>query len=141
MGEALPGEQPTETSAFESTSVLATANKILEVDAEPLGARMAWANTFASLTEQLSEPRTDCPMTLPELPVAAADEWLVQRAKPLNEHMVGQLLFYCARMYPEAHTVGSCPGRPEVMLNQGQASDWIREHAAAFLKKNRFFDL
>ncbi|CAM9130503.1 unnamed protein product, partial [Ectocarpus fasciculatus] len=67
VGESLPGEQPTPTSAFESTSVLATANKILEVDAEPLGARMAWANTFASLTEQLSEPRTDCPMTLPDL--------------------------------------------------------------------------
>jgi hypothetical protein len=29
VSEALPGEKPTETSQFESTSILATANKLL----------------------------------------------------------------------------------------------------------------
>lgn len=115
--------------------MLATANKILGIEAEPLGDRMAWANTFAGLTEKLKEPRRDCPMTLPELPDAEPGAWLLQREKPLNEHMEGQLIFYCAMMYPTEYQQGNCPGRPDLMTNQGLASDWIRNHAAIFLNK------
>lgn len=138
VSDALPGEQPTETSAFDSTSILATANIILGLSEEkPLGDRMAWANTFSGLTTQLSEPRKDCPMKLPELPKAKQDEWIIQRTKPLNEHMVGQLLFYCAMSYPEEHKRGECPGRPEILINQGLASDWIRAQKKLFMKKNK----
>ena len=45
IGAALPGEQPTPTSAFDATSVLATSNILLGLTAEgaaPLGDRMAW---------------------------------------------------------------------------------------------------
>ena len=135
VSESLPGEKPFSTSAFESTSILATANKILGLDdVPPLGNRMAWANTFAGLTEKMAEPRRDCPVKLPELPRSDPGEWLTQRSKPLNEHLEGQLLFYCAMLYPEQHKMGTCPGRPELMTNQGLASDWIREKAAQFLK-------
>lgn len=137
VSDALPGEQPTPSSAFDSTSVLATANKILGVDAPPLGDRMAWANTFAGLTELLTEPRKDCPITLPDLPPADPQAWLVQRQKPLNDHMIGQLLYFCNMMYSVDHENGICPGRPEIMHNQGLASDWIREHAAIFISSIR----
>lgn len=138
ISDALPGEKPTESSEFESTSILATANKILGLDDVPtLGDRMAWANTFAGLTEQLDAPRKNCPLKLPELPEAEKGEWLIQRAKPLNEHMIGQLIFYCAMLHQELHAQGGCPGRPEVMHNQGLASDWIRGQAVQFLKNRK----
>ena len=63
-------ESPTESSAFESTSIMATANILLGLEeAPPLGNRMAWANTFASLVDSDdSVLRDDCPLELPELP-------------------------------------------------------------------------
>jgi len=70
--DALPGEQPTKSSAFDSTSTLATANILLGLEnAKPLGKRMAWANTFAGLVTSLDEPRSDCPERLVDLPEAS----------------------------------------------------------------------
>jgi hypothetical protein len=55
---------------------------------------------------QLSEPRTDCPTTLADLPEAPADLYEAQRRKPLNEHLEAQLLFYCIHNYPAEHAQG-----------------------------------
>lgn len=138
--DALPGEQPTPTSAFDATSTLATTNLLLGLkDAEPLGARMAWANTFAGLVTHLDKPRLDCPKTLPKANIPADFDaeraYRVQRAKPLNEHLVGQLIFFCTMNYLEEHKQGSCPGRPEVMNNQGLASDWIMQEMKKYTNK------
>jgi phospholipase C len=138
--ESLPGEQPTPTSAFDSTSILATTNKLLgltDEGAPPLGNRMQWANTFTSLFDHLSSPREDCPLTLPDLPSRSSDEWLIQRTKPLNDHLEAQLLFFCHMNHPEAQENGQCEGRPELMTNQGMASDWIRSELKVFQKKLR----
>ena len=55
--DPLPGEQPTPYSAFESTSIMATSNILLGLqEARPLGARVPWANTFATLMD-LESPR------------------------------------------------------------------------------------
>lgn len=144
--DALPGEQPTSTSAFESTSIMATANILLglaDENAAPLGKRMAWANTFASLTENngLTEPRTDCPLTMPDPP--KRDENLfshkLQSVKPLNDHMENQLLMLCASLYPEEHARGECLGRsPHVMQNQGLASAWIVKETKKMCEKYSF---
>ncbi len=96
---------------------------------------MAWANTFAGLTELLSEPRSDCPVTLPDLPATPADAFLQQRQKPLNEHMISQIQFYCALNFPEEFSAGHCPGNPTELHNQGLASDWIREQSSIFHSK------
>eukprot|EP00604_Paraphysomonas_vestita_P002784 CAMPEP_0174820892 /NCGR_PEP_ID=MMETSP1107-20130205/5012_1 /TAXON_ID=36770 /ORGANISM="Paraphysomonas vestita, Strain GFlagA" /LENGTH=320 /DNA_ID=CAMNT_0016037107 /DNA_START=265 /DNA_END=1224 /DNA_ORIENTATION=+ len=76
--EYLPNEQTTPTSAFDSTSILATANKLFGLTQQgipPLGKRMAWANTFTTLFDELNEPRTDCPLKLPDLPEMSSNEW------------------------------------------------------------------
>ena len=86
---------------------------------------MAWANTFSGLLKSRLVPRTDCPLTLPEIPLAKEDDWLIQRAKPLNDHLEAQLLYYCTMNYPEEQRQGLCPGRKELISNQGLASDWI----------------
>jgi phospholipase C len=140
--DAFPKEQPTPSSAFESTSVMATANILLGLhDAPPMGKRMAWANTFAGLFDLLSEPRQDCPEKLPDLPkeVNPLATFEAQRAKPLNDHLVHQLLFYCVEHYPVEHAKGECPGRREVMFNQGLASDWLAQQSKVF-RRTVFFD-
>jgi len=126
--DAFPQEQPTPTSAYESTSVMATANILLGLQEErPLGNRMAWANTFAGLFDMLPSPRKDCIEELPALsteihPLATFE---AQRAKPLNEHMKEQLLFFCIEHYPIEQSRNECPGHPNRLYNQGLASDWL----------------
>ncbi len=134
-----PDETPTETSAFESTSIMATANILLGIsDAPPLGDRMGWANTFASLVDsEKNVLRDDCPMELPELPPTPEDLWLRQREKPINEHMESQLLFYCEMNHKEDQKSGECSGRPELIINQGLASDWLKIEHDEFQTKLR----
>ena len=142
---SLPGEKPTPTSAFESTSIMATSNILLglaDENAPPLGKRMAWANTFAGLTDKspMKEPRTDCPLTLPEPPKRNPEIFShrVQSLKPLNEHLENELVMLCASLYPEEHARGQCPGRPEVMHNQGLASEFIVRHTKKMCEKFSF---
>jgi len=130
VSSGYPGEMPTATSAFDATSIMATANRILGLTEEgvaPLGDRMAWANTFESLISDTL--RTDTPTTLPDFPDQSTDEkeatYKLQRSKPLNEHVEAQLLFFCHRNYPALHAEGKCPGRVELMTNQGLAADWM----------------
>lgn len=135
-------EQPTPSSAFDATSTLATSNILLGLqDAAPLGKRMAWANTFAGLVEDpsVTQPRQDCPRRLSGLLDADRlatlhDEAHValQRSKPLNEHLEGQLLFFCTQHYAALHAQGKCPGRPAVLHNQGLASDWLMKEMEVY---------
>ena len=140
MSAALPNERPTATSAFDSTSIMATANILLGLTAqgaEPLGGRMAWANTFSSLVQDLEQPRTDCLVTLPEVPIALSSAYQIQRDKPLNDHMESQLIYYCVMNYAEEHHAGTCPGRPSIMSTQGKASDWMQVETKKLREKMR----
>ncbi|KAK3280572.1 hypothetical protein CYMTET_11592 [Cymbomonas tetramitiformis] len=60
---------PTNTSQFELTSVSATIKNLFNLSSF-LTKRDAWAGSFDELL--LDEPRTDCPMHLPEAPKPAA---------------------------------------------------------------------
>ena len=142
--DALPDEQPTPSSAFESTSIMATVNKLLgltDEGAQPLGNRMAWANTFAGLTEKsaLTEPRTDCPKTLPDPPKRNSEVFshALQAVKPLNEHLENQLMMICNSLYPEDFAKGFCPDQ-EVTRNQGAASQFIVKHTKQMCEKYSF---
>jgi phospholipase C len=136
-----PMEQPTATSQYDSTSILATAHHLLglrEAGAPMLGARTKWANTFVGLLHQRSQsegPRTDCPKYLPALPEVEDMEAAVaiQRSKPLNEHLISELTFYCFEHYDG---LDNCPGHPELKYNQGLASDWILDETDKFFERH-----
>lgn len=163
--DTFPAERPTPTSAFDSTSVLATSNILLNItDAPPLGDRMGWASTFAGLFSSdysgLKEPRTDCPSELPNLPLFANEgaktaAYDSQRAKDINEPMLGQIVYFCNMNHHILHSKGMCPGLPVALaaqlqvlvnsnhpstsgfsFNQGQASDWLMEQREIFLNKH-----
>lgn len=126
--DPLKGEQPTPYSAFESTSIIATSNILLGLqEARPLGARVPWANTFASLMD-LDSPREDCLSKLPSLPIDPnpLQTFEMLRARPASDHLESMQLYYCMHHYPEENAKGECPGRPSVLTTQGAASDWVK---------------
>jgi hypothetical protein len=134
---------PFPNSQFESTSIMATTSKILNITAAPLGNRAAWAATFTSILRP-ENYRNDCIETLPELPSLQAvlretNAYEVQRKKPLNEHLESQLMFYCNQN--NAHSKQDqedCLGYvTKHCTNQGEASDWIVDQVAIYTTKLR----
>ncbi|KAL1301339.1 hypothetical protein HN51_045979 [Arachis hypogaea] len=58
---------PTENSEFEHSSIPATIKKMFNLSSNFLTHRDAWAGTFEHIVGELSSPRTDCPVTLPDV--------------------------------------------------------------------------
>lgn len=129
---------PSPDSAYESTSVMATVNELLNVQAPPMGDRMSWAARFTHLITESPGLRTDCPTTLPSLPDAAPDYVSVQRTKPINEHLTASMLMFCKQNYPHEFKEGEiCPSALPHSHNQGAISDWLHIEQKAFMKKRQ----
>jgi len=75
---------PTNTSRFEHSSLPATLGKIFGFKSF-LTKRDEWAGTFEQYLTQRTTPRTDCPMTLPDLPALTDEEIMEQANLPLND--------------------------------------------------------
>ncbi|KAJ6676472.1 hypothetical protein OIU85_009726 [Salix viminalis] len=60
-------EGPTPSSEFEHSSVPATIKKMFNLSSNFLTHRDAWAGTFEGVVGELTSPRTDCPVTLPDV--------------------------------------------------------------------------
>ncbi|KAL3828696.1 hypothetical protein ACJIZ3_017498 [Penstemon smallii] len=56
---------PSPTSEYEHSSIPATVRKIFNLPSPPLTKREEWAGTFESIVQKRTQPRTDCPETLP----------------------------------------------------------------------------
>jgi len=85
ISDPTPAQKPANNSVFELTSIPATMKKMFELDGD-LSNRSAWAATFESYLEDLTEPRTDCVTKLPDVPDALTEEaasWEANR--PLND--------------------------------------------------------
>jgi len=75
---------PTNTSVYEHSSLPATFKKIFGFKSF-LTKRDEWAGTFESFLTQRTEPRTDCPTTLPDLPDITQEEIDEQANLPIND--------------------------------------------------------
>lgn len=58
---------PAANSEFEHSSIPATIKKMFNLSSNFLTHRDAWAGTFEDIVGELSSPRTDCPVTLPDV--------------------------------------------------------------------------
>lgn len=92
---------PTPDSKWDLTSIPATILTmfdLLDPEAEDGGfltKRDAWAPTFEYLLNE-TEPRTDCPTTLPDVPPPDLEaEYARQSALALNDHHVGVIGMLC----------------------------------------------
>jgi len=118
-------QSPSPTSQYDATSIIATVNKIFGIT-DHMHARDQWAGTFEHIFSNPT-PRTDCPMTLPDVPPAPADLLLKQHKLPLNEHLKIQVQFYCKFN-------GHPAGCGKDINNQYDASVFISSEASKFMK-------
>lgn len=152
-----PNERPTSTSQFESTSILSTTNSIFNIN-KSLSNRMSWSNKFTELFSEsytgLKQPRTDCPLTLPNITTYQSNEERLKLAQylrnlPINDALLEQILYFCIMNHNELHQNGQCPDLPMYVaqnlhtlnikqmigFNQGMASDWLHNQNKLFRKK------
>ena len=128
--------KPFTTSQYESTSMQATVNQIFGVTNSYLSDRVAWAATFGHLFEMLQAPRADCPAHLPD-PAPSNFDRTKQMRKPLNDHQLVQIDFYCRMNYGEPAWTGPDDEEHECgkgLLRQGEGSLWLEQEIASFEK-------
>ncbi len=120
-----------DSTPYQHTSVMATARKLLGVDAPPLTKRDASANTFEHLVAELSAPRTDTPTTLPRAPLPAVPTGANDPANPANQPLdptQRDVLHRAHALTLPAHPDG--PAYDNMPETQGQASEFIRARYA-----------
>jgi len=117
---------PTSTSQYDSTSIISTTNKIFGIT-DHMTPRDAWSGTFEQEFLLLTEPRTDCPLTLPDVPKTTPEELEAIRNLPLNDHLEIQVNFYC-----KFNERGEDCGKN--IKNQYDASLFIKKEVPYFMK-------
>jgi len=76
---------PTPTSQYDSTSIIASVNRILGIK-PPQNPRVTWAGTWDYLLLNMTTPRTDCPMKLPNIAPAEPEEYERMRKRKITDH-------------------------------------------------------
>jgi phospholipase C len=109
--------KPASDSIFELTSIMATVRKILNINEGALTKRDAWAATFDYIFDILQQPRTDCPLHLPDAK-APSQSVHVESELPINglqEHIA------------TVHGHLSGRGYPSHITKQRDISGWLQE--------------
>jgi phospholipase C len=109
--------KPASDSIFELTSIMATARKVLGISEGALTKRDAWAATFDYVLDILQQPRTDCPMHLPDAKAPSQPAY-VEAELPINglqEHIAA------------VHGHLSGRGYPSHIATQRDISKWLQE--------------
>lgn len=106
--DAPNAQKPRRTSEYELSSIPATLRKVFPTLGGPLTHRDAWAATFEHLWVGRSEPRSDCPTKLPELPPPPAGEMERTLGLPIDEHAQGLMATLCDMLSSAAD--GTAPG-------------------------------
>lgn len=120
IDDPLPQGKPHRTSQFELTSIMGTVRQLLGIPDVNLTARDAWSARFTYLFDQLSSPRTDCPMHLPDAYAGDKNHIDVEKELPLNG-----LQQYHAKVH--GHLSGR--GYPHHITKQGEISEWLQSAA------------
>jgi len=120
---------PTASSQYDSTSIMSTVNKLFGIT-DHITDRQAWSGSFDQLFLKLSSPRTDCPMTLPDVAATTPEELEEIRNLPLNDHLEIQVQFYC-KMNERGEDCG------KNIKNQIQASEFILQEVDYFWHRLR----
>jgi phospholipase C len=136
---------PTATSQFESTSIMASSNRLFGISAT-MTARDAWAGTFDYLVSdaaRLAEPRTDCPLFHEaELKRLSPAQLALEAAKPLNHHHLDSLDLLCY-LSLAAHPICNSASNPasDALVEDVEAHYPHLRASALALKQQDFGDI
>eukprot|EP01059_Diplonema_ambulator_P033905 TRINITY_DN732_c0_g3_i1.p1 TRINITY_DN732_c0_g3~~TRINITY_DN732_c0_g3_i1.p1 ORF type:complete len:489 (+),score=136.45 TRINITY_DN732_c0_g3_i1:35-1501(+) len=113
------GIKPFPNSELDATSILSTMRKLFGFEGF-LTKRDEWAATFEDILSE-DQPRTDCPMHLPDAPKSLGDEHVaVEAARPLN-HLQQDIVNAFAGLRGESELTAEA-ALPKL---QGDGSEWI----------------
>ena len=124
-----PEEKPFLNSEFDLTSVIATVKNLFN-GKRHLTKRDAWAATFDTRLSE-TQPRTDCPETMPPAPKALGYEHAAaEAALPLNDLQVDIVKAFATLAGRDLATTAL----PKV---QGEGSEWVSRIVQQFIHANR----
>ena len=134
VGAPPKGQMPARDSKYDLTSIMATARKLLPglAAAPPLTRRDAWAATFEHVIEELDEPRTDCPLHLPEAPAPAAAAATGAASAHLaeGEYLLNDLQLDIAGVHAHLANASHAAREGLLRMKQRDAGEWMQEHYA-----------
>jgi phospholipase C len=118
-------QKPAEDSAYDLTSIMASARKILGFlnGTKSLTPRDAWAATFEHVLDAVAEPRTDCPTELPQPPTPAHWQSQLEREADMPINSLQQRIM-------EVHANLAGVPFPSHVQRQGDVEAWVRPHYA-----------
>jgi len=88
-------QAPTPYSQWDATSLIATVNKIFGIKPPQTTNRTLWAGVFDNLLLQRTAPRTDCPVTLPDIAPTTPEELERLRERRLTDHEEDSIQVLC----------------------------------------------
>jgi phospholipase C len=119
ISEPPDNAKPADNSEYELTSIMASVRKLLNMKTGPLTQRDAWSATFDHELYVLDQPRTDCPMHLPE---ALAPELPDQSLEAEQDKEVNDLQLDIATVL---HHLGGIDHLQRFPQLQGELSEWL----------------
>ncbi|PON97619.1 Acid phosphatase [Trema orientale] len=125
-----PNGSPFPTSEFEHSSIPATVKKIFNLSSPFLTKRDEWAGTFEGIVQKRTEPRTDCPETLPT-PVKIRKGEANESAK-LSEFQ--QELLQLASVLKGENILTSFPGKIGKEMTVKEGKDYMEEAVKRFFE-------
>ena len=125
-----PTDGPTPTSHYDHASIPATIRKLFNIS-EPLTARDAWSAPFDHILS-LSEPRTDCPMTMPDVPFSLRHQPQDGMA-PVTELQKEFVLLASSLNEPDPTKAYNGEG-----MNALEAARYIRDQVNKFFGRNMY---
>lgn len=124
---------PTPQSQFEHSSIPATVKKLFNLQSNFLTKRDAWAGTFENYFYLRDSPRTDCPVTLPEVTISLRP-WGPKEDASLSEFQVE--LIQLASQLNGDYILNSYPDIGKSMT-VGEANRYAEDAVERFLEAGK----
>lgn len=124
---------PTVSSEYEHSSIPATIKKLFNLSSNFLTHRDAWAATFEDVVSHLTAPRTDCPMTLPEVAPMRATEPKEDASLSEFQSEVVQL----AAVLNGDHFLSSYPDEVGKKMTVKQAHEYVKGATSRFIRASK----
>ncbi|KAK9748303.1 hypothetical protein RND81_02G049000 [Saponaria officinalis] len=127
------GKGPTDNSEYEHSSIPATIKKMFNLNSNFLTHRDAWASTFEDVVAQLSQPRTDCPLTLPDVIPLRKTEADEERELSSFQREIVDL----AAVLNGDHLLNSFPEEMGKTMNVREAHEYVTGAVSRFLRAGK----
>ncbi|XP_058093166.1 non-specific phospholipase C6 [Magnolia sinica] len=124
---------PTASSEFEHSSIPATIKKMFNLTSNFLTHRDAWAGTFEQVVGELTSPRTDCPVVLPDaVPLRNAE---AKEDGGLSEFQ--SEIVHLAAVLNGDHYLSSFPDEISQRMSVKRAHSYVKGAVSRFIRASK----